>query len=77
VTLREVSRIFEWVIDTASGTVEKTVCKVQGKTLHYNTSQLVNFEAVKNKILGMREPTEKVHTQRKIKRKRRMEVELH
>ena len=58
------------LLDTASGR-SKTVCKIQDITLNYSASLLVNFEAINNMILGMGEPTVKVHTERKIKRKRR------
>jgi hypothetical protein len=49
----------------------KTVCKVQGITLNYSASQLVNFDRIKNIILR-RDATETVtvHTEKKIKRKR-------
>jgi len=51
---------------------EKTVCKI---TLNYKASQLVNFEKIKAMILGRDEKeTIKVHTQRKIKRKRKRTV---
>jgi len=40
--------------------------------MNYSTSQLVNFEAIMYMILGMGEPTVKVHTERKIKCKRRV-----
>jgi len=39
--------------------------------MNYSASQLVNFEEVKDLILGMGKPTVKVHTQSKIKHKRR------
>jgi len=46
-----------------------TVCKVSGITLNYNAKQLVNFEVIRDIILGTGEPTVNVHTERKIKRK--------
>lgn len=41
------------VLDTASGPVEKTVCKFRGITLNSSASQFINFEAVKDMTLGM------------------------
>jgi len=49
---------------------EKTVCKFRGITLNYQASKLVNFEVIKTKILGEGESAN-VHTEHKIKRKRR------
>ena len=50
---------------------ESTVCKVRGITLKYSASQLVNFEMFKQMILrGTGMDTVRVHTARKIKRKR-------
>jgi hypothetical protein len=50
---------------------QKTVCKVRGITLNYNTLQLVNFDAIKNMILNRDiKETITVHTARKIKRQR-------
>jgi len=58
------------VIDT--GTVEaNTVCKVRGITLNYSAKQLVNFNVIRDMIIGSAEPTVMVHTERKIKRKRK------
>jgi len=49
----------------------KTVCKIRGITLNYLTSQLVNFEKMKDMILSMdNNETVTVRTQNKIKRKR-------
>jgi len=59
------------LLDTASG-LSKTVCKFRGLTLKYSALQLVNFEAVKDMIFRMGESTVKVHTKRKIKRKKRV-----
>ena len=39
------------VIDTVTGRTD-TVCKVRGITLNYNTKQLVNFEVIRDVILG-------------------------
>jgi len=58
------------LLNTASGR-SKTVCKIRTITMNYSASQLVNFEEVKDLILGMGKPTVKVHTQSKIKHKRR------
>jgi len=53
---------------------EKTVCKVRGITLNYHASKLVNFEVMKAMILGQGESVVNVHTEHKIKRKRRAGV---
>ena len=39
------------IVDSATGE-RKTVCKVRGITLNYNASHLVNFEVIKDMILG-------------------------
>ena len=44
--------------------------KLRGITLNYHTSKLVNFEVIKAMILGQGEFV-KVHTEHKIKRKRK------
>jgi len=80
--LRNTQYIFEFVsggpknygykvIDTVTGR-EQTVCKIQHITLNYSAKQLVNFEVIKEMILGTgrSEPTVTVHTERKIKRER-------
>ena len=56
--------------DTAK--TPKTVCKVRGITLNHSTSQMVNFDVIKEMILNKR-PDEvvTVHTDRKIKRKKK------
>jgi len=62
------------VLDNVSGTFEKTVCKFKVLTLSYNASRLVNFEVIKDKILGetSEEPTVvNVHTEKTIKSKRK------
>jgi len=55
------------------GTVTKratTVCKVRGITINYSAKLLVNFDVIRDMILGMgAEPTVTVHTEKKIKRK--------
>ena len=53
---------------------KKTVCKVRGITLNHSASQLVNFESIRRMILrgvGGETDTVTVHTEKKIKRKRR------
>ena len=50
---------------------EKTVCKIRGITLNYRASNLVKFEVIKAMILGQGESVVNVHTEHKIKRKRR------
>jgi len=57
-------------IDTVNGR-KNTVCKINGITLNYKTKQLVNFEAINDMILGTEEPMVTVHTERKMKRKRK------
>ena len=61
------------VLDTVTGMVEITVCKFGGITLNYNTSRLVNFEVIRDRILGTgEEPTVvNIHTEKKIKCKRK------
>jgi len=58
------------VIDTGKGGAA-TVCKVRGITLNYSAKQLVNFNVIRDMIIGSGEPTVMVHTERKIKRKRK------
>jgi len=53
---------------------ENTVCKLRGITLNYHDSKLVNFEVIKSMILGQVESVVNVHTEHKIKRKRRAVV---
>ena len=50
----------------------KTVCKVRGITLNYNSSQIVNFDAIKDFVLNRpaNTLTLTVYTSKKIKRKR-------
>jgi len=55
------------VIDTGIGGAT-TVCKVRGITLNYSAKQLVNFNLIRDMIIGSGEPTVMVHTERKIKR---------
>ena len=49
------------------------MCKVRGITLNYNASQLVNFDVIKYMILEKTEDHVTVHTEKKIKRKKRQE----
>jgi len=60
------------IVDTTTGE-RKTVCKVRGITLNYNASQLVNFDVIKYMILEKTEDHVTVHTEKKIKRKKRQE----
>ena len=57
--------------DTAKTT--KTVFKVRGITLNYSTSQPVNFNVIREMILnkGRHDEVVTVHTDKKIKRKRK------
>ena len=57
------------VVNTSTGS-RKTVCKVRGITLNYNASRLVNFDVIKDIILKQG-PVVTVHTEHKIKRKRK------
>ena len=54
---------------------EKTECKLRGINLNYNASKLVNCDDIRNMILrGNKgdEPTlVNVHTEKKVKRKRK------
>ena len=56
------------VIDTETGRTA-TVCKVRGITLNYSAKQLVNFDVIRDMILGMEEPTVTVHIEKTIKSK--------
>jgi hypothetical protein len=59
------------ICECGSGNVQ-TVCKVRGITLNYNASRLVNFDVIKDMILnGRQNDTVTVHTDKKIKRKKR------
>ena len=51
---------------------KKSVCKVNGITLKYHASKLVNFEVMKSMIFGQVESVINVHTEHNIKRKRRV-----
>jgi len=66
------------VLDTVTGTVEKTVCKVRGIYLNYNASGMVNFEVIRDMILRGNKGDElivvNVHTEKKIKRNRKGEI---
>ena len=63
------------VIDTKDDVEQSnTVSKVRGIKLNYTASQLVNFDIIRGMILN-REPDHVliVHTEHKIKRKRKLE----
>ena len=63
------------VVDTRTGK-RKRVCKVRGITLNYNASRVVNFDVIRDMILGaVKERTVTVHSEQKIKRKRKREGE--
>ena len=50
----------------------KQVCKIRGITLNYNASRLVNFDVIRDMILGKGEArTVTVHSEHMIKRKRK------
>ena len=52
----------------------KTVCKIRGITLNYSTSQLVNFDVIRDMILnGRLDEVVTVHTDKKNKRKSKEE----
>ena len=48
----------------------KTMCKVWGITLNYTTSQIVNFEAIRDMVLNGMQRDVAVHTAKKIRTKR-------
>jgi len=59
------------VIDTATVRAT-TVCKVRGITLNFSAKQMVNFDVILGMVLETgAEPTVTVHTEKKIKRKRK------
>jgi hypothetical protein len=59
------------ICEHGNGNVQ-TVCKVRGITLNYSASRLVNFEVIQDMILnGEPDDTVTVHTDKKIKRKKR------
>jgi hypothetical protein len=61
---------YAYKIVNAKTSAENTVCKVRGITLNYATSQLVNFESIKDMILCADvKDVITVRTERKIKRK--------
>jgi len=63
---------YAYKILKAKTSAKKTVCKVRGITLNYATSQLVNFESIKDMILCADiKDVITVRTERKIKRKLR------
>ena len=67
-------KIYAYKIFYSATNERKRVCKVRGITLNYNASRLVNFDAIRDVILGKgREPNVlNVHTEKKIKRKRKV-----
>ena len=59
------------MVDTLTGK-RKRVCKVRGITLNYNASRVVNFDVIRDMILGaVKERPVRVHSEHKIKRKRK------
>ena len=58
------------VLNTGDGR-EKTVYKIRGITLNYNTMKMVNFGVVRDMIMGDEPPVINVHSENKIKRKRK------
>ena len=59
-----------WVNDTGTGGAT-IVCKARGSTLNYSSKQLVKFNVIRDMIIRSWEPTVMVHTEKKIKRKRK------
>jgi len=61
------------VNDTVTGRAT-TVCKVRGITLNYSAKKMVNFDVIRDMVLGTTaEPTVTVHAEKKIKRNRKGE----
>jgi hypothetical protein len=61
---------YAFTIVNARTMEKKTICKVSGITLNYATSQIVNFDSIRDMILNTDAPDVIiVHTERKIKRK--------
>jgi len=59
------------VDDTVTG-ASQTVCKMRGTSSNYSASKLVNIDVIRDMILkGDEPPFVNVHTQNKIKRKRK------
>jgi len=59
------------VIDTVTDRTT-TVCKFRGTNLNYSAKQFVNFDVISDMVLETgAEPTVTVHTEKKIKRKRK------
>ena len=53
---------------------KNTVCKVHSITLNYSAIHLINFDVIRDIVLGTSaEPTVTEHTEKKIKRKRKGE----
>jgi hypothetical protein len=62
---------YAYRVVNAEGVV-KTVCKVRGIRLNYNPSKLVNFDVIRKMVLkGGPRDVVTVHTNKKIKRKRK------
>jgi hypothetical protein len=57
------------LVNTVTGE-RKRVCKVRGITLNYNASRLINFDVIRDMMLG-EERTLAVHSEHKNKRKRK------
>jgi len=60
-------------VDTVTARTD-TICKVRGINLNYSAKQLVNFDIIKDMIPGSGEPTVMIHTEKKIKRKKKGEL---
>ena len=60
------------VCDSGTKQTINTVCKVRGITLNYTTCKQVNFDVIRDMILGDGEDVEPVtvHLEKKIKRKK-------
>jgi len=55
------------MLESVTGTVEIIVCKFSGITLNYNASRFVNFEVIRDMIVGTGETTMvNIHTEKKI-----------
>ena len=61
---------YAYKIVNASTLETKTVCKMRGITLNYTAAQLVNFDSIRDMILGVDDrDVITVRTDKKIKRK--------
>src|SRR5215510_5728197 len=61
------------ISNTDASKEPKTVCKVRGITLNYTAIQVVKFDVLKQMILRGEPDVVMVHTEKKIKRKRKLE----